>query len=92
MGQRAYVEILSTREVWRAQKRHKSSLRQTQYSSLLSALYLDMSTAEAWTRCSITLSKRSIQPSTRQCLCDYILLPHSCVFILETQRKFTQVS
>ena len=38
MHQRADVEILSTWEVWRAQKRHKSWPRATQYSSLLSAL------------------------------------------------------
>ena len=36
MHQRVYVEILSTREVWRAQKRRKSYTKSN--SSLLSAL------------------------------------------------------
>ena len=45
MRQRAYVEILSTLEVWRARKRRLLIALQI----FPSAQYLDIWTAEAWT-------------------------------------------
>ena len=46
MRQRAYVEILSTLEVWRARKRRLLIALQIFPSA---QLYLDIRTAEAWT-------------------------------------------
>ena len=52
---RTSVEILSTREVWRARKRRGAP-------NFPSVQYLDIRTALAWTNCFIiTLSKRSMQ-------------------------------
>ena len=53
MRQRAYSEILSTREVWRVRKRRKcalcnsSFLSALQTSQVLNISYLDIRTAEA---------------------------------------------
>ena len=44
MRQRAYVEILSTREVWRAGKRHKSCARRSLLSALQTSQVLNIST------------------------------------------------
>ena len=52
---RTSVEILSTREVWRARKRRGAP-------NFPSVQYLDIRSAAAWTNCFIiTLSKRSMQ-------------------------------
>ena len=65
-----------------------------------SAQYLDTRTAESWTNCFITLSKLSMQQlpyifiiiactqsSTRQCLREYVFLPHSYVFVLKLRES-----
>ena len=60
--QRAFVEIWSTREVWRARKVRKSCSRRSREQLLLlecspnfpSASYLDERTADVWTNCFIT--------------------------------------
>ena len=65
-----------------------------------SAQYLDIRTDEAWTNCFITLSKRSMpqltlnfyycgarSSSTRQCVRDYIFLPHSSVFVMKLRES-----
>ena len=69
MRQRAYVEVLSSQEVWRTRKRCKSCSRRIRNHFLPlecspnfpSAQYLDIRTAESWTNCFITLSKLSMQ-------------------------------
>ena len=64
--QRAFTEIWSTREVWRARKMRKSCSRRSREQLLLlscspsfpSASYLDERTADVWSNCSITFSTR----------------------------------
>ena len=73
MHQRVYVEILSTQEVWRAQKRRKSYTKSN--SSLLSALQtsqvLNISkNARLENYCFITLSKRPMQQLMQFDLCN----------------------
>ena len=64
------------------------------------AQYLDIRTAESWTNSFITLSKLSMQQlpyifiiiactqsSTRQCLREYVFLPHSYVFVLKLRES-----
>ena len=65
MRQRAFIEIWSTREVWRARKmRNSCSRRNWEHlwpldcsSNFPSASYLDDRTADAWTNCFITFSR-----------------------------------
>ena len=81
MHQRVYVEMLSTREVWRARKRRKSYTKSN--SSLLSALQtsqvLNISkNARLENYCFITLSKRPMQQlmSFDLCNCLYQFYTH----------------
>ena len=63
---RAFIEIWSSRGVWRARKMHKSGSRRSQEQLLLlecspnfpSASYLDERTDDVWTNCFITFSTR----------------------------------
>ena len=67
--------------------------------NFLSAQYLDIRTAESWTNCFITFSKLSMQlpyifiiiactqSSTRQCLREYVSLPHSYLFVLKLRES-----
>ena len=100
MRQRAYAEILSSQELWRARKRRKSCSRRSRKHFLPLECSPNFSRAEWWTNCFITLSKLSMQQlpyifiiigcaqsSTCQCLREYVFLPHSYVFVLKLRES-----